>query len=188
MNAEKHDRRARRTEKQLKEALLKLLNSKNISQISVRELADEADITRATFYKHYRDAFDMLTKLQDEILNKILDLINQTTGNNPYDFFLKLYKYLANEVIHPEILFINTDEGSAFKKIGKIIIDNYMLLWSAKPQNTEQINYEYYRTYTVYGCISVIESWIKRGMIESPEYISELSVSLMPYGRIISKK
>ncbi|WP_207706266.1 TetR/AcrR family transcriptional regulator [Clostridium sp. HBUAS56017] len=57
------DRRYRRTQNQLKKAIIELLKVKNINQISVRELSEMADINRATFYLHYKTPYDLLMHL-----------------------------------------------------------------------------------------------------------------------------
>ena len=49
----KTDRRVLRTRKMLLEGLTDLLKEKDIKDISVKELADYADINRCTFYLHY---------------------------------------------------------------------------------------------------------------------------------------
>ena len=56
----KTDRRVLRTRKMLLEGLTDLLKEKDIKDISVKELADYADINRCTFYLHYKDVYDML--------------------------------------------------------------------------------------------------------------------------------
>ena len=61
------DRRVRKTKKQLRLALMELLVEKSAKSISVRELAERADINRGTFYIHYRDVGDLLQRLEDEM-------------------------------------------------------------------------------------------------------------------------
>ena len=56
------DRRILRTRAQLKSALTALLAEKDIQDITVSELADKVDISRGTFYLHYKNVFDMLQK------------------------------------------------------------------------------------------------------------------------------
>ena len=60
------DRRVRKTKRQLRLALMKLMSEKSVKDISVRELAAIADINRGTFYIHYRDVGDLLQRLEDE--------------------------------------------------------------------------------------------------------------------------
>lgn len=46
------DRRVRKTKRQLRQALMDLMSEKPSKSISVRELAERADINRGTFYIH----------------------------------------------------------------------------------------------------------------------------------------
>ena len=47
---------------------MELLREKVISSITIKELCQKADINRSTFYSHYRDQFDLLQHIEDEIL------------------------------------------------------------------------------------------------------------------------
>ena len=57
------DRRVKKTKKQLRLALMHLMTQKSAKSISVRELAEQADINRSTFYIHYKDVNDLLLPL-----------------------------------------------------------------------------------------------------------------------------
>ena len=57
------DRRVKKTKRQLRQALMHLMTEKPSRSISVRELADRADINRGTFYIHYKDVGDLLQQL-----------------------------------------------------------------------------------------------------------------------------
>ena len=56
------DRRIRKSKKALQEALIRLLSKKSIGEITIKELTDEADVHRGTFYHHYADAMDLKVK------------------------------------------------------------------------------------------------------------------------------
>ena len=51
----KVDRRVRKTKSQLRKGLARLLQEKSIGEITVKELVEEVDINRSTFYLHYSD-------------------------------------------------------------------------------------------------------------------------------------
>ena len=53
--APKQDRRKERTEKEILNGLIALMQEKSMKNISVRELAERIDINRSTFYLHYTD-------------------------------------------------------------------------------------------------------------------------------------
>ena len=54
------DRRIRRTDRQLHEALSMLIHEKPYDAIAVKEILDRADVGRSTFYAHFRDKDDLL--------------------------------------------------------------------------------------------------------------------------------
>ena len=60
----KEDRRVKKTEKALAEALSTLLVNKKIQAITIRELTETADVHRSTFYTHYKDIYDLYDQLE----------------------------------------------------------------------------------------------------------------------------
>ena len=58
--APKQDRRKERTEKEILNGLIALMQEKSMKNISVRELAERIDINRSTFYLHYTDIYDLI--------------------------------------------------------------------------------------------------------------------------------
>lgn len=57
---EKEDLRSTRTQRALDDAMLSLLNHQKFSKITVRDLCDEAAISRASFYSRFDDKYDFL--------------------------------------------------------------------------------------------------------------------------------
>ncbi len=184
MTNEKTDRRILRTERRLQDALVMLLKTKSIQQISVRELANTANITRATFYTHYRNPMDMLRHLQDKMVSQIIEIINTFLNVDTSEFFIQLFRYFANDVRYPNLLFIPTGEDSTFQRIGFMIIDKHLMTWTRLHPDKKQIDYKYYCTYIVFGCIAILHQWIENGMKESPETMAEMAQSFIPTGKL----
>ena len=67
------DRRVRRTKSRLRQALAQLLLEKDLSSITVRELTELADVNRGTFYTHYKDLYDMLEQMENEMFQELED-------------------------------------------------------------------------------------------------------------------
>jgi AcrR family transcriptional regulator len=70
------DRRIGRTRRALKEALTALVLEKGYDSLTVEELTQRADLSRTTFYLHYRDKEQLLLESVDVMVN---DLIRQIT-------------------------------------------------------------------------------------------------------------
>lgn len=95
------DRRPIKTKKAIRSALLRLMQQKDVSQITVKELTDEADISRKTFYTHYANFREVLNEIESEFTletNKILINSNSNNnGNGLHDFFLGINKLFEND-------------------------------------------------------------------------------------------
>ena len=69
------DLRTKKTRRSIKNAFLQLRASKDIERITVKELADLAEISKATFYLHYHDVYDLSDDLEKEVIQSCLDSI-----------------------------------------------------------------------------------------------------------------
>lgn len=96
------DPRARRTREDLREALVSLVSEKGFEAARVRDLTERARVNRATFYKHYRDKWDLL---EDVFEGAIADLEARMGPppkdtavvdlDDPSDAWVGLFEHLA---------------------------------------------------------------------------------------------
>ena len=67
------DLREIKTERRIKEAFLQLRARKPLEKITIKELAELAEISKATFYLHYHDIYDLSDRLQKQVIQNALD-------------------------------------------------------------------------------------------------------------------
>ena len=106
------DRREIKTKRSIKNAFLKLRSKKEIEQITIRELAEEAEISKATFYLHYRDIYDLSDTLGNEIIENLVKGISNSDNiiEDPAAFTRELaFAFLAQKNII-DILFSGSRE------------------------------------------------------------------------------
>jgi AcrR family transcriptional regulator len=72
MDQQRQDRRSRRTQQALMEALLALLNAKNYDEISINDIVECANVGHSTFYAHYQDKDDLLRNSFDRALEMLI--------------------------------------------------------------------------------------------------------------------
>ncbi|MCZ0997489.1 TetR-like C-terminal domain-containing protein [Streptomyces mirabilis] len=72
------DRRVRRTRAALQRALIDLVEERDLSQISVADVVDRAEVNRSTFYAHYEDVHELAeaacTSMIDDLIGVVLAL------------------------------------------------------------------------------------------------------------------
>lgn len=63
MSEDPEDRRKALTRSRLYEGLVELSLGAGFESVTVRDLTKRADVNRATFYRHYRDKYDMVAEI-----------------------------------------------------------------------------------------------------------------------------
>lgn len=66
-----------RTKESIREALVELIEEKGFDSISVKDITTRAKINRGTFYAHYQDKYDLMTKCEEEIMLEISRIAKQ---------------------------------------------------------------------------------------------------------------
>lgn len=71
------DLREKKTKRAIREAFLQIRSKKPLERITIKELAETAEISKATFYLHYNDIFDLSQQLQNEVIQDVLNGVLQ---------------------------------------------------------------------------------------------------------------
>ncbi len=69
------DLRVKKTRNGIINAFLQLRSKKPLERITVKELADLAEINKATFYLHYKDIYDLSEQLENELFQSVFNSI-----------------------------------------------------------------------------------------------------------------
>ncbi|MDD4010780.1 MAG: TetR/AcrR family transcriptional regulator [Sphaerochaetaceae bacterium] len=67
------DLRIIKTKKAIKEAFLELRAKESLEKIKIKDLCQLALINKTTFYKHYKDIFDLSDQLENETLKSVIE-------------------------------------------------------------------------------------------------------------------
>ncbi len=177
--AQKVDRRVRKTKALLRAGLARLMQTKSIKEITVKELVEEVDINRSTFYLHYSDIYQMLESVEEELMEEITETILSHEGEPPKedgslpfiaDFFTILDK---NRDICRALLGSNGDMafvGRTEQLIAGTIFQHYAGKLS---KNVRDIEYAY--AFCLNGCVGVIKAWLADGDNDSPQHMAQLT-------------
>ena len=103
----KTDRRVRKTKNQLRMGLARLMKEKSIGEITVRELVDEVDINRSTFYLHYSDIPSLLREIEDGMM----DEMERAIQKHPIDIRENTTLYFIQDIF--QVLAENREIGCA---------------------------------------------------------------------------
>lgn len=150
--------------KQITAALLALLKEKSLSDISVSELTNKAEIGRVSFYRNYQSKEDILKEESDRLIKEWGRLYESNPKSAPETLFPSLFDFYRDHRDFYTTLY-NADMSSIMMEtiIGTIQITPEM-------QNLEA----YMKSFWAYGIYGWMLEWIKRGMQESGKELSAL--------------
>ena len=163
------DRRARRSRRLLKESLLVLMKRKAFSQISVRDVTDEADMTRGTFYLHYTGTVELLQSLEADLLQELEALIDahlqETVDRGSVRPLLEPLLDFVVERQETWAVLLDEDDASGIsqglqrliRKKGAGVVETWF-----HPQNS-QLG-DYLLTFLAWGFIGLLKEWFAQDM------------------------
>ena len=185
---EKMDRRVRKTRAQLRAGLARLMQQKNIKEITVKELVAEIDINRSTFYLHYTDIYQMLQSIEGELMEEYANELRAAgckehpldpgMKEEGYSFAIQLFRILAaNKDICAALMGPNGDMAFV-EKIEKLVEDAVLPeLFTMFPQNVNDIKYAY--AFCINGCVGMIKCWLTGDSDDTPEHMAYLTHNIV---------
>ncbi len=182
MNGQKEDRRTRITKQAIRESLVELLQEYPLSKISVKMICETADINRSTFYVHYTDQYDLLQRLQEEVMNglsvQILSANLTAQSESIVPVLMQILEYAKkNATLFKVALGENND--STFWNTLRFIARQKVLQEISEDKRLDETTASYLETFAVAGYISIIRRWLDSGCEDDPGQLCELMSKLL---------
>lgn len=179
---EKEDRRVKYTKALLRDGLVELMQENHISKISVTNLCQVADVHRSTFYSHYKDQYDLLRQLQEEVLSNVGQHMNRQEVNETLPVTeQKLISILEYGKKNSELISVLLSDNSD-DMFQKRIMEFVDLIPIPKNEGVSPRVREYIVLFGVSGTIEVIKRWLNNGAKESTKTLAHLIMQLTQYG------
>lgn len=180
------DRRIRRTKKLLKDNLALLLMEKDITDITVKEIVDQADINRGTFYLHYKDIYDMLNQIENDMISDLEEIAGKfpeaVLKDNPKPYIEEMFRYIKENHEFCRMLLGPHGDMAFVEKLKKMMEEKcFRSIMEACPENELQ-NYEFFSAYTVSGCIGLLQNWMEHGMKIPPDELAQVTNDMIQNG------
>lgn len=140
------DRRPAKTKKAIRLALFELLDTKELDKITITELTKRADISRKTFYIHYKKMEDVLEEAETELIEAFIHGTEQLTFTNNQKFFFDLF-YNLDKYFNDDIEYYKKLAQSNYAKVfsdrvgGTLFSKLYELMSPILDYKDEQLEY-----------------------------------------------
>jgi len=163
------DLRIKRTRLFIREAFFNLVREKGFGSVTVRDIAERAIINRSTFYRHYKDKYDLAEKCLDEPFNTLLEQLDQMerkqdiSDSDPPKTFLMLFEHIEqNAELYQELfgrngtaMFVSRLRGYIIQLLRHRLQD---VPWSGREG---LVPLEMFEEYLAGAYIGVIQWWLE---------------------------
>lgn len=186
---QKENRRVKMTKAMLNESFLKYLEEKPISRITVKEICEDADVNRSTYYVYYSDPYDQLHKIEDDLIQEQAVYIDAILKNGEQDD--RSFTNVVNKLLHyyqerKYMLQVLLGKHGAIHLEYDILafFAERILLYGSKRRKLPQEQLQDY-IYAASGSFGLVIYWLMTDCKEEPE---KLAVRITELTREVRKK
>jgi AcrR family transcriptional regulator len=172
------DRRIKRTQRLLAQALIELTLAKGYESVTIRDITNWADVGYATFFRHYRDKDALLQHLLQEVLDELLHLLRpQTVAVDSAEVGTLLFRYVQE---HNEVCRVLLSSRGSLNLVQQMIeAGTRNMLQQHAPLAGSPVPAAIAAHHVVASSISLIEWWLAHEMPHPPEQMGVIYYELI---------
>lgn len=173
MDKKKENRRVRMTRRLMKDAMLDLLEERDLSGISVTAICEKADVHRSTFYHYYTEPSDLLREIEQDILEQIPSLplpLDQQEEEGLLRVTTAFFDFVRENEKVFRILFSESVNADFSSKMVDLLCLKQM---SGVVYRDEQSS-RYLKLFIANGAVGMLREWITSGFPVSSREIAEM--------------
>ncbi|MEJ8305229.1 TetR/AcrR family transcriptional regulator [Saccharibacillus sacchari] len=177
----KIDRRIIKSREAIKKALIELMAHQDFDHITIQQIADQANVNRATIYLHYLDKYDLLDKMMEEQideLKKTSETACQLEWIGATEVFCEYF-----DTHYPFFSLMLANSGSPYfrKHFLRFLLEAFENELDMNQVQNQDMDPSIILEFTSSAYVGVIESWLKK---ESRVHHSILAEQL---GRLLER-
>lgn len=173
----KNNSRAQASRHALQQAMLKLLDKQELSEITITQLCREAAVNRSTFYAHYENLWDVMNELEDEMDSEFLAQFQWVKDSQDAMLDKRSFLIVTHHIaLHPAFYRARLNNSSLqagrYKTGMEYLVDKIIQPYAMSVNNTPLLSY--FIAFGRAGIIEVLNLWICNGCRESAQDIADL--------------
>ena len=180
-----YEMKVSRTLQLIKDTFIQLLNETSFEKITVRDLTSKAQLSRGTFYLHYLDKYDLMEKIQNELLEglqaklravQIAEAMEYDQQNKPYPPMIKVFDYMREQGDLLKVLLGPEGDSNFFRKLKKSLKIGVFERMPTEYVYLENVSIpsRFVSAFSISALLGVMEEWLENDMVQSSEEMALL--------------
>ena len=163
------DRRVKRTQRLLAEALIALTLEKGYDAVTIRDITERADVGYATFFRHYSDKDALLHDVAHVVMQQLLDLLPK---GDPTEMGVKMFEYLR---VNSAVCRVLLGSHGSMQMLAQIAAQGAeLVLRDHTPRPDSVIPPEIAAQHMVASLLALIQWWLDHDMPYPPDKMGEI--------------
>ncbi len=180
----KSNQRYQETDKKIQQVFLQLLQEKDLSHTTVQDICKGCGINRSTFYAHYTDVYDLLSKMEHSVGMDIFESF-QGSDASPEHFlspsiFTNIIQHIGNHQAFYRAYLESWEQTSIPQRFNDLF-QTVFKPFAIKLNITSEAHARYYFTFFQTGFLFVIKQWLDTGCKETPEELAQILWDSIPH-------
>ena len=178
------DRRVRRTQKSLGDALIALALEKDFDEITIQEITDRADVGYRTFFRHYADKDELLKDVLNSTMMELRELMSPPTPEILVDPDFKAADFKEGVVLFNHVK-EHCDLYRVLLRSERTLVESVIEFATEGMEAnlgsliTRDLSTEILANHMAWAMLALVRWWLDSGMPYSPEKMGEYSFRLV---------
>ena len=168
MEPQTQDRRVRRTQTLLANALIALTLEKGYDAVTIRDITQRADVAYATFFRHYHDKDELLQGVLELVLDELIALLLPPTPlPDAAAIGALLFRYVRDHKEVSHVLLSTRASNALMQRL--ILKGTQRILREHRPKPNAIVPPDVAANHLVTSTAALIQWWLEHNMPFSPE-------------------
>lgn len=161
---------------------MELILEQGYDAVTVRDIAERANLGRATFYLHYRDKEELLFTSLEAVFDDLVQQIEPLSGDLATSPPMVAFKHAAENSKLYLVILSGQGSGTIFRRVRDYMAKQAIeqLMPAVNEQTT--LSRDLLANYLAGSLLSLIDWWLRNGMPDSAENMAIHFQSLMFFG------
>lgn len=169
----KIDRRIAKTQEALRRAVVELMNQKSFDEITIQDIADQADLNRGTIYLHYKDKYDLLDKMIESHMEELGELDEWACKLDWNNGLVPFFEYFEKNHLFFSTMLASKGAPSFRARLLEYVMAGFSGEIDRESGKNKDLNEDVMLQYTGTAYVGIIEWWIINGMPYPPETMAK---------------
>ena len=149
-----------------------------VDRITVKDIVEGCGLTRQTFYRNFKDKYDLINWYFDKLVLQSFEQIG--VGHTVGESLTQKFEFIRSEKAFFTEAFRSDDYNSVKEHDLTLILQFYMSLIARKTSRPLSEELEFLLEMYCRGSVYMTEKWVLGGMKDSPAQMSYKLVEAMP--------